>query len=85
MLRNGLKLRIPKKISIVLKRYINARLKHIRQHKEKENSFWKRVSWTDETKIDLFGGNYQNHVKRKDGEAYLPKNSVPTVKFSGVL
>ena len=31
----------------------------------------------------MFGHNYRNHVRRKDGEAYSPKNTVPTVKFGG--
>ena len=38
---------------------------------------------TDETKIELFGHNYRNHVWRKDGEPYTPENTAPTVKFSG--
>ena len=48
-----------------------------------ENSFWERVLLTDETKIELFGHNYQNHVWRKDGEAYSPKNTISTVKLGG--
>ena len=83
MLRNGLKSQRPKKTPLLLKRHRDARLKFVRQHKEKENSFWTRVLWTDETKIELFGHNYQNHVWRKDSEAYSPKNSIPTVKFGG--
>ena len=83
MLRNGLKSRRLKKTPLLLKRHRDARLKFIRQHKENENSFWERVLWTDESKIELFGHNYRNHVQRKDGEAYAPKNTVPTVKFSG--
>ena len=47
------------------------------------NSFRERVLWTDETKIELFGHNYRNYVWKKEGEAYLPKNTVPTVKFGG--
>ena len=58
-------------------------MKFVRQHKEKKNSFWERVLWTDETKIELFGLNYLNHVWRKDGEGYSPNNTVPTVKFGG--
>ena len=81
MLRNSLKSGSPKKIPLLLKRYRDARLKFVRQHKEKENSFWERILWTDESKIELFGHNYRNHVWRKDGEAYSPKNMVPTVKF----
>ena len=71
MLRNCLKSRRPKKTPLLLKRYRNARLKFVRQHKEKENSFWKRVLWTDENKIELFGHNCRNNVWRKDGEAYI--------------
>ena len=58
-------------------------MKFVRQHKEKENSFWERVLWKDEIKNELFGYNYINHVWRKDGEAYSRKNTVPTVKFGG--
>ena len=72
-----------RKHPLLLKRLRDAKLKFERQHKEKKNSFWERVLWTDETKIELFGHNYQNHVWRKDGEAYSPKNTVPTVKFGG--
>ena len=73
MLRNGLKSRRPKKTPLLLKRHWDARLKFVRQHKEKENSFWERVLWTDATKIELFGHNYRNHMWRKDSEAYSPK------------
>ena len=69
MPRNGLKLRRLKKTPLLLKRYRDARLKFMIQHKEKENSFWERLLWTDESKIELFGHNYWNHVWRKDSEA----------------
>ena len=55
----------------------------LRQHNEKENSFREKVLRTDETKIELFGHNYRNHVWRKDDETYSPKNTVTTVKFGG--
>ena len=85
MLRNDLKLQRLKKTPLLLKRHSDARLKFVRQHNEKENSFWERVSWIDETKIELFGHNYQNHMWRKDGKAYSPKHTVPTVKFGNVF
>ena len=72
-----------KETPLLLKRHKDPRLKFIRQHKEKENSLWERVVWTDETKFQLFGHNNRNHVWRKDGKAYLPKNTVLTVKFFG--
>ena len=58
ILKNRQKSLIPKKNPLLLKRHRDARLKFARQHKEKENSFWERVLWTDETKIELFGRNY---------------------------
>ena len=47
MLRNVLKSRRPKKTPLLLKRHRDARLKFIRQHKEKGNLFWERVLGTD--------------------------------------
>ena len=64
ILRNGLKPWRPKKTPLLLKQHRDARLKFIRQYKEKENLFWERVLWTDETKIELFGHNFRNHVWR---------------------
>ena len=43
--------------------------------------FWERVLRTDETKIEVFGHNYRNHVWRKESEAYLTKNTLPTVNL----
>ena len=83
MLRNGLESRRLKKTPLLLKRHRDSRLKSVRQYKEKENSFWERVIWTDKSKIDLFGHNYRNNVWWKDGEAYSPKNTVQTDKFGG--
>ena len=47
------------------------------------NFIGERVLWTDETKLQLFGHNSRNHVWRKDGDAFKPKNTVPKVKFGG--
>ena len=66
-----------------MKRHRDARLKFVTEHKDKEYSYWEKVLWTDETKIELFGHNSRNHVWRKDGEVYSPKNTIPTVKFGG--
>ena len=82
MPRKGLKSQRPKK-TLHLKRHGDACLKFIKKHKETKNSFLERVLWTDETKTELLCHNYQNHELRKDGEAYLPKNTVSTIKFGG--
>ena len=83
MLRNGLKSRRPKKSPLLLKRHRDASLKFVKQHKKKENSFWERILWRDDPKTELFGHYYRNHVWRKDGEAYSPKNTLLTDVFPG--
>ena len=83
ILGNGLKSRRQKKTPLLMKQHSDARKKIIRQHKEKENSFSESLLWTDETKIELIGPNYRNHMWRTDGKAYSPKNTIPTVKFGG--
>jgi len=41
-----------------------------------------RSTPTDETKIELFGHNNVAHLVKK-GEAFNPKNTIPTVKHGG--
>ncbi|KAF2362667.1 Transposase Tc1-like [Trinorchestia longiramus] len=81
--RNSLKSRSPRKTPLLLKRNRDARLEFVREHNEKEKSCWERVLRTDESKIELFGHNSLNYVWRKDGEAFNPKNTIPTIKFGG--
>ena len=42
-----------------------------------------KVLWSDETKIELFGYNDQRYVWKRQGEAFNPKNTIPTVKHGG--
>uniref|UniRef100_A0AAZ3QEP7 Tc1-like transposase DDE domain-containing protein n=1 Tax=Oncorhynchus tshawytscha TaxID=74940 RepID=A0AAZ3QEP7_ONCTS len=41
------------------------------------------MSWSNETKIELFGHNDHRYVWRKKGDACKPKNTIPTVKHGG--
>ena len=43
---------------------------------DKEKAFWRKVLWSDETKVGLFGHNDQNYVWRREGEAFNIKNTV---------
>ncbi len=65
------------------KRHLQARLKYAWDNLEKDYSYWKRVLWSDETKLELFGHRDTAYVWRKKGEAFNPKNTVPTVKHGG--
>ena len=43
----------------------------------------KKVLWSDETKIELFGNNAKRYVWRKSNTAHHPEHTIPTVKHGG--
>lgn len=81
--KNGLHSRRPRRTPLHKPCHVAARLNFARGHLDKEEVFWDRVLWSDETKIELFGHNDVKRIWRKNGEAFLPKNTVPTVKHGG--
>ena len=42
----------------------------------------KNILWTDETTVELFGGNTQHCVEKK-GTAHQHQNLIPTVNYGG--
>uniref|UniRef100_A0A3B4UQ54 Tc1-like transposase DDE domain-containing protein n=1 Tax=Seriola dumerili TaxID=41447 RepID=A0A3B4UQ54_SERDU len=64
-------------------RHTKARLAFANDHLDKEEDFWSSVLWSDETKIELFGHNDVSFIWRRKGEAFNPKNTIPTVKHGG--
>lgn len=80
---NGLTSRSARKVPLLKKAHVDARLKYANDHLKDEPSYWEKVLWSDETKIELFGLNSTRHVWRKKNAAYDPKNTVPTVKHGG--
>ena len=80
---NGLHGRRPRKTPLLKKRHREMRINYAKENLLKTNAFWDSVLWSDETKIELFSHNDVSHVWRKKGEAYNPKNTVPTVKHGG--
>ena len=44
---------------------------------------WKRVIWSDETKINRFGSDGHQFVWKKRGEPLSDRTTPPTVKFGG--
>ena len=54
-----------------------------KEHLSKPSSFWDKILWSDETKLELFGQNCVSRVWRQKNSAFDPKNTVPTVKFGG--
>uniref|UniRef100_A0AAZ3QCA1 Transposase n=1 Tax=Oncorhynchus tshawytscha TaxID=74940 RepID=A0AAZ3QCA1_ONCTS len=44
---------------------------------------WKKVLWSDETKIEHFGNNAKCYVWRKSNTGHHPEHAIPTVKHGG--
>lgn len=81
--RGGLRGHRPRKTPLLKQRHITARLKFAREHLKGKDEFWESVLWSDETKLELFGHMDVAYVWRRKGEAFNPKNTVPTVKHGG--
>lgn len=73
----------PRKTPLLQPRHVKARLAFAKAHIDKDASFWLSMLWSDETKMELFGHRDVAFVWRRKGEAFQPKNTVPTVKHGG--
>uniref|UniRef100_A0AAZ3SLG3 Transposase Tc1-like domain-containing protein n=1 Tax=Oncorhynchus tshawytscha TaxID=74940 RepID=A0AAZ3SLG3_ONCTS len=58
-------------------------LKFATSHLGDTPNMWKKVLWSDETKIELFGNNAKCYVWRKSNTAHHPEHTLPTVKHGG--
>ena len=63
--RNGLKSCSARKVPLLKKAHVQARLKFANEHLDDSESDWEKVLWSDETKIELFGINSTRRVWRK--------------------
>jgi hypothetical protein len=63
--------------------HVKNRRNFAKEHVSKPSSFWDKILWSDEIKIELFGRNCVSRVWRLKNSAFHPKNIVPTVKFGG--
>ena len=78
--REGLKSCCARKVPLLKKAHVQARLKFAKEHLDDPEEAWEKVMWSDETKIELFG---INSTRRKRNAEYNPKNTIPTVKHGG--
>ncbi len=75
--REGLKSCSARKVLLLKKAHVQARLKFANDSEEN----WVKVLWSDETKIQLFSIN--STVWRRRNAAYDPKITIPTAKHGG--
>ncbi len=77
--REGLKSCSARKVPLLNKTHVQARLKFANDSEEN----WVKTLSSDETKIELFGINSTHHVWRRRDAAYDPKNTIYTIKHGG--
>ena len=81
--REGLKSCCMRKVPLLKKAHVQARLRFTKEHLDDPEEAWEKVMWSDETKIELFGINSTCRAWRKRNAEYNPKNTIPTVKHGG--
>ncbi|MGH0165707.1 UNVERIFIED_CONTAM: hypothetical protein FKN15_049940 [Acipenser sinensis] len=79
--KTGLHGRVAKRKPLLKKTHIKSRLEFARRHVGDSETKWKKILWSDETKIELFG--LKANVWRKPNTAHHPENTIPTVKHGG--
>lgn len=83
MKSKGLRRCQARKVPLLKKKHLEARKKFATDMLKKEDAYFNKVLWSDETKIELFGNNYNTKVWRSPGTAYNRNNTLPTVKHGG--
>ena len=71
--------RVRKKL-LIQTGHVKAGLKFATDHMAKEKTFERKTLWSHETNTDLFDHNEQQYVRRREGEAFNPENTRPTVQ-----
>lgn len=81
--RAGLYGRVARKKPLLTGKNRKARFEFAKRHVGDSQTVWRKVLWSDETKIELFGHQGKRYVWRKPNTSHHPKNTIPTVKHGG--
>ena len=76
----GLRARIPRKKPFLNVLQRKKRLQWAKEHVSWTHEQWKKVIWSDETRISIFGSDGVFYVRRRPGEECLPECLTPTMK-----
>ena len=81
--KNSFKAVVKKKKPLLSLRHRKARLAFALKYREWTVEDWKRVIWSDETKINRFGSDGREWVWKQKGEGLIDREVQGTVKFGG--
>ena len=81
--RIGLYGRVARRKPLLSAKIKMARFEFAKRHLGDSQSVWRKVFWSDETKIELFGHQGKRYVWHKPNKSHHPKNTIPTVKHGG--
>jgi DDE superfamily endonuclease/Transposase len=81
--QEGLKAVVKAKKPLLTKVHRKQRLAFAQRHLNWTVEDWKKVMWSDETKINRIGSDGKVYVWKKKGEAPTDRTTIPTVKFGG--
>jgi transposase len=78
-----LKAYVKKKRPFLSPKHRKARLAFAQKYQNWTVEDWKRVVWSDETKINQFGSDGRKYIWKQQGEPLGDRGVEPTVKFGG--
>lgn len=75
--------RVAKRKPLLKKAHIKSPLEFTQRHVGDSKVNWKKVLWSDETKMELFDHQTRRYVWRTPNTAHHHKHTIPTVKHGG--
>jgi transposase len=84
LLENNLRGCAAQHVPLLSKKNIQARIKFAKKHvANTDPEKWKKVLWSDETKVNIFGSDGRHYVRRPPNASLLPKYTKKTIKHGG--
>jgi len=80
---NGFKAVVKKKVPLLKKTHRLKRLKFAQEHENWTVEDWKRVLWSDETKVNRIHSDGKVYTWKEKGEGLTDRVTTPTVKHGG--
>lgn len=80
LIQAGLRARIPRKKPFLNEKQRKRRLQWTKEHANWAVEDWKKIIWSDETRISIFGSDGLRYVRRRPRENCLPECTTATMK-----